>query len=539
MNVRYPKIFLGKIQNKRGSVLLATYLITTLLLGLGAAFLLISTGERKAADIERKTTQAFYIAEAGVEQAIYDLRQDFVVDESWANGVTISSTTYGPDTSAFYSIYSSVTFPSGSYSDSFSKTGANTYSVSFKNVSGTESIWVRSTGVVDGISQSIQLYLKITSLSPWENAIFAGAGASGQMINGNVDIRGSVHILGTGLADGDNAILMGGTAELVGNNYKDMPSGLEAKVPVLPTVIIPGESNPSETLYAELRVKKGIVSLSGSASVGEDTKISDIDNGEKENVDGIYVSDGFAGSGGAGSVYSDNSTSTGYDLGDALSFPSLSDPAPEDAGQTVQEYFESQTGFDAATQANLIAHLSNVKDTDAFEDYQDVNGNSVFDSGDNGISMDGNGNMVVYGRVYVAGPVNIGGDPADPSDSSAPINYLGKGTILAEGDISITTSFTTSGSNSFPTNIVGIMTPGDMILGESSQLDVMGLFYAENEVVTNKQTNVVGTLVTNYFDTGGQVPAIFQVPETANNLPVGMISDDPVLLITIVSWQKI
>jgi hypothetical protein len=116
---------------------------------------------------------------------------------------------------------------------------------------------------------------------------------------------------------------------------------------------------------------------------------------------------------------------------------------------------------------------------------------------------------------------------------------LGKGTILAEGDISITTSFTTSGSNSFPTNIVGIMTPGDMILGESSQLDVMGLFYAENEVVTNKQTNVVGTLVTNYFDTGGQVPAIFQVPETANNLPVGMISDDPVLLITIVSWQKI
>ena len=67
----------------------------------------------------------------------------------------------------------------------------------------------------------------------------------------------------------------------------------------------------------------------------------------------------------------------------------------------------------------------------------------------------------------------------------------------------------------------------------------MGLFYAEGQVVTNKQTDIVGTLVTNYFDTGGQVPAIYQVPETLNNLPPGMISGDPVYLMKVVSWQKI
>ena len=66
----------------------------------------------------------------------------------------------------------------------------------------------------------------------------------------------------------------------------------------------------------------------------------------------------------------------------------------------------------------------------------------------------------------------------------------------------------------------------------------MGLFYAENQVVVNKQTDVIGTLVTNYFDTGGQVPAVYQVPEVVNNLPEGLITSSEVWFLKVV-WKEI
>lgn len=527
LNIR--KRFLPGLENKKGSVLLTTYLLITVLLLLGTAFVIISMNEGRVSESHRKIAQAFYIAEAGIERMLYDLKKDFEADENWTDG-EINGWTY--NSAAAVNGY----FPFPNASDSDNNTYPSTvlnggsYSVSLKNGSSTGDIWVRSTGTIGSVSQTILIYVKAVNISPWNNAIFAGAGASGRIVNGNVDIRGSVHILGDGLEDDGTAILMGGDAQFVGNNYDGLPAELESKVPVLPTTIITGESTLSETLNAELRVRNGSVSLSGSATVGEETKNNDIEDGEKENVDGCYVTDGFEGSGGAGSVYSDNSTNQAYDLGDRVVFPSLSDDSIEDPEKTVQEYFISQTNFSVDTQAGLVTELNNVTKNSSFTHYEDVNENGIFDAGDNGISMDGAGNMEIHGRVYVNGPVNIGG--------SDPITYAGKGTILATGDVLIATSMTTVGNNSFPSSIIGIMTPGSMTLGVSSQLNIMGLFYAEEQVTTNKQTNIVGTLVTNYFDTGGQVPAIYQVPDTAKNLPPGIISGDPAYYLKVVSWQK-
>ena len=138
--------------------------------------------------------------------------------------------------------------------------------------------------------QTIEVYAKIVSISPWNNAIFAGAGAAGAMVNGNVNISGSVHILGTGLQSTDLAVDLGGTAELIGNNYEDLSASLKAKVPALPTTLVGGET--VETLYAELRVKRGIVGLSGSSSVGD---ANDPGDAYKETVDGSFVTDGYGG----------------------------------------------------------------------------------------------------------------------------------------------------------------------------------------------------------------------------------------------------
>ena len=64
-----------------------------------------------------------------------------------------------------------------------------------RNVAGeTDAIWVRSSGTIGDITKTVEVYMRMKDISPWNNAVFAGKGASGTVINGNVDIRGSVHI---------------------------------------------------------------------------------------------------------------------------------------------------------------------------------------------------------------------------------------------------------------------------------------------------------------------------------------------------------
>jgi hypothetical protein len=353
------------------------------------------------------------------------------------------------------------------------------------------------------------------NLSPWNNAIFGGAGSSGAMVNGNVNVYGSVHILGNGLDDGDNAIDLGGTAELVGNNYnvglQGLDSDLKELIPDLPTVTFNGEN--VETLGAELRVKKGLVGLSGNSAVGQ---ADDSGNGVKETVDGTYVTDGFNGTKGTTNVFSDNGYSEAYDLGDAVSFPSLSDPYPDNPGQNYYQYF-NDNALVLTTQLSAVTPASNFT-------YGDCNSNCI--------TMNGSGTLRVEGLVYVNSNNNL-------SLTSGNFTYSGKGTILVSGAVTIDANLITSGVESFPTNIIGIMTPNDIDLGASSQKDIMGLFYAEGEVTTHKQTDIVGTLVTDYFNISDQVPSVFQVPETVNNLPPGMIAGDQIWLMRVISWQKI
>ena len=81
--------YLSLRKNEKGSVLLMSYFLITVLIGLGAALALSSIEEKLTSDKERKTIQAANIAEAGIEQAIYDLRQDFVATgatQNWTDG---------------------------------------------------------------------------------------------------------------------------------------------------------------------------------------------------------------------------------------------------------------------------------------------------------------------------------------------------------------------------------------------------------------------------------------------------------------------
>jgi len=80
-------------------------------------------------------------------------------------------------------------------------------------------------------------------------------------------IAGNVHILGTGLSATDYAVDLGGTAELIGNNYNGLEASLLAKGAGITDGKLWGET--VQSLGAELRVKRGKVGLSGTSSAGE------------------------------------------------------------------------------------------------------------------------------------------------------------------------------------------------------------------------------------------------------------------------------
>ncbi len=85
----------------------------------------------------------------------------------------------------------------------------------------------------------------------------------------------------------------------------------------------------------------------------------------------------------------------------------------------------------------------------------------------------------------------------------------------------------------------GVMAGGNMVVGSTAQLTLMGAFYAQGTVSTCKQSNIAGTFVGTYFDMGTNVPSIFQVPILADNLPYGIIGAYPILAFTRVSWREI
>ncbi len=481
-------------------MLIISYFVIVILIGLGAALSVLAVNESKISERQRRVTVAFNIAEAGLEKGLYDLRQDFVNatgTPSWADG-DINGMTVGPDTSSYYTLpYGSTTINDG------------TFSVSLMNVAGREDVWIKSVGSIDDITHTIVAYVRMVDISPWGNAIFAGRGTSGAMINGIVDIRGSVHIIGDGLNPGDFAVNMGGTAELVGNNYSTMPAALKALVPPLLKVNYNGEM--VESLGAELRVKKGIVGLSGSSTVGE----ADISgNSVKETVDGVFVTDGWGGNQGAINVNSDNGSASPYDLGEAIQFPSLSDPYLGYA--TYQEYLK-------ANALVLTDELTDIKPNSTFS-YSNAKGS---------IAMDGSGHLTISGVIYVDGGNDI---LMTKHTRDNTITYSGTGSILVTGDVNIQTDLVTSGANSFPNDIIGIMTPNNINI-DAAGLDVMGLFYAEDTIAVSKQTDLVGTIVSNYFDMGTNVPAIFQVPDTVSNMPPGMIGSNAKWYM-VVAWIK-
>lgn len=167
--------------------------------------------------------------------------------------------------------------------------------------------------------------------SPWDNAIFGGSGGSGKLVNGNVSIHGSVHVLGEDLEPTDIAFEVSGTA-WVYNNFDGMPSDIEDNLAANTRTIDEdgdgtddyiGAANGSwdfegeESLRSKVRVKNGMVSINGTGQLGQSD--AEAEAGSRNTLAGIYVNNQWTGnqvSGGVPNpsrVFSDNGHADDYE----------------------------------------------------------------------------------------------------------------------------------------------------------------------------------------------------------------------------------
>ena len=433
---------------------------------------------------------------------------------------------------------------------------------------------IHAAAKFNGISRRAEVVYTAEKVNVWQNAIFAGDGSTSGVIKGNVSVHGSVHILGDNLLQGgvaiEDALDLTGTS-IIRNNYEDLPQYLRDRVPPLPTVDVNGTM--AETLNAKLRVRHGLVGMSGNSRIGQPYSSGST---VKQMMNGTYLTDGWSGKkttpdGGRGiptDVYSDNGWNALYDLGDKVPFPKLSDPWRDpDTGATFkrlfsatpythEEYFsEVLLGSfinpnDGIYNGNIDLNLSSGT---AF--YWNANTNTKL-TGSAALSAtpDGQDDYIKFdpaaktlkmnGQLRINGTLSFsGGGNADT------INYSGHCAILTTGDVNIDVSLISCNNGvpgnyaaSFPVNnCLGLMTKANMNLGTgsgASQLDVMGAFYAANTITSAKQTNVMGSFVSSLFNITKNVPNIYQVPDMADNLPLGMIGNYTITALLQVSWRE-
>ena len=219
-------------------------------------------------------------------------------------------------------------------------------------------------------------------------------------------------------------------------------------------------------------------------------------------MDGVYVNDGYGGTGGSNNVYSDNGASELYDLGEAIKFPSLHD--------TVNGYPDYYSYF--AANALVIPGDVELKPGVTYTSPYSANGS---------LSVDAEGNVSISGIVMVTGNVTI--SAGDAGKKGTPLVYDGRGTLVSGGNMYINTHVLSH--DKFPTeDVMGFLSFHDMEIGTgpgASQLNLVGAFYAQQQITNEKQNSIGGAMVSNYFNVFN-VPSIYQVPALVDNLPPGM-----------------
>jgi hypothetical protein len=314
-------------KDERGSALLISLTLIVIMTLLGLALFELGAVENRLVMVSEGDARAFEIAQAGVERALFKLQDTYNSEFTWATGsaLCVGGSHRGCSDRQFYpaasSYISNVTFDGGAYSPlEFKQVTDGTLSIPCKTENNVTSdvdytkkicedlMFVRSTGSLTNApagyspTRTVQFLARATLL-PGTCLIcggLTGAAATGQPINGNVRIAGSIQVAGKqGIA---SLSLGGGSGQT--NSYAELDWESLARIPMLPLVCPFGATctAPSqlvESLGATLKVARPTdvpaVTLSGSATLGQNgtrTYIGDATRKGKGPLDGIFVADG-------------------------------------------------------------------------------------------------------------------------------------------------------------------------------------------------------------------------------------------------------
>lgn len=480
--------------------------------------------------------KALYIAEAGLERKLYEIKN--------ANYDDITTPVYFPDTSDPESYY---TVDVEKYGDVYK---------------------ITSTGVYHSGIRKIRQSARMFSL--WDLAFFSGEATSGYLA-GCMNTRGTIFVLGeesfidvnesgvfesgididdnndgilSHLSPSDYAIDATGNF-YIGNNYD--PYLASSGIPETFSSRVPSIYDPDlgyDTLNAKLYVKYGKVSLGGSSQIGNEDQI----NGPMTQIN---VPDGFnppsaAEPGPDQKIFyvEDGLLSDRGMFSEKIRFPNLLDRYTDPATGTVYEYIPPD--YNNNIVGGRMKYLQEnglrltTRGTPGYlpipEDLTpDPSKNFSYTDGVNSFSLT-NGHISINGIVYIDGNLTL-----DRYRGDRTITYEGKGSIVLTGNLTINVNFypRETGVGVFPErHIIGFMTPKNIALGVSGtgRNEIMGVFYAGGTGNIVKPSKVAGGFIAHQIILT-QVPDIFQVKNIKDNLPRGMINIPTVLVIY--GWHEV
>ncbi len=578
------------MKNNNGFVLIAALLCMVVLFILGPIFMTLSMTETQIAFNDKNATRALYVAEMAVERARRDIKYDADFDLGGITNQYFASPTpvamgqpancvalitwqgvppqqrcydlggpipaepvvvppYPADNIYFQTLYTNVNVDT--YGD------GSTYDLKLGLLNSNKmTLRAEGTGPLQS-RKTVDVRVEVRDLSVWNNAIFAGGSGTGLRINGNVVIAGSVHILGQGLGPAGTAADFGG-----GGGIFNWYNGLDVATPGLDFV---GKLPPNpSTLDAEIRVKEGRIEMnSGTARAGNGTADVDVDGnpipaGIKRRIDGTYTEYGYAGSFGDQYVYSDNGLYAKYDLPADfnISFPSLCSTGPPCGLPGTHEFWLDANSWDPLPLVILVApNATNGTDLTIDDDAEPFD---IVDGMGNRLGWDDvNQVLTVEGIIRIPGSITLGrATGPDKLDPNLPITYATGatgGTLYAKKaganwsdpgtggahEDSITISHPLLPAGVFPTGDTLGLIAKDRILMDGSTNNVAAAVFAENQVKMTKQYQVVGAVVTQYFDLGTNTPRVYQMPNLAKYLPPGMPGGQVFNFVKILSWREI
>ncbi len=548
MTTAYPR----RARREDGVAILVTMIVMLVVSLLGSILVTLGQIDYDISAYHRSSTSARHLADSGLEATFADLRSDYLdnlqdnwsqawlnagtsppsppspfpdVDGSEVNGVTLTQLNLSPNPypGTPYAFGGPVGLGNGSYSRIIwlpptvtpAPSGGSAYQIGIRTRSiGSEGgPATPSTVTIDAL-----IAIEVGGASPYDNGMFIGRGESGQLMSGErVRVAGSVHAIGAP----DARFRFRRSFQV--NHYDgidDLSTGfgpLAFKIPTPGTTEFNGEV--VSTLNAAFRMKEGRIQIMAGGMLGEADVSGD---GRKETLDAVYSD---AGINPLPRAHTD--VRGAYDFDEDLSFPSLSSPYTDPDTGAFYPNFSSWLDSHAF-RPPLGGDLIIDSDTESFS-YVDPAGRGriTWNAGTETLTIDG--------IIKVDGQVKMGKTGPPGGDLLTAIKYQGTGAIYATDKIEIHKDLYPSGqfladgpdADSLVDGNLGLIAGTDIQIltggGQSFNLKIMAMLFAERKIEIKEPTNIAGAIVTNFLDvSGADFVHLWHVPRAGTMFPLGM-----------------